>query len=308
MEKNQLLYVTAAAKHKNITKAAEELYISQPSLSNQIIKLEDELGIKLFERKKHRVELTEAGEAFVESAQLILNSFTKLEQLMGEYASMNKGSINIGLLPVITALKIPDYLYEFQKKFPNIDIHLREMGSSALINLIQKKEIDVAFAILSDTALKKLKDEINIFHLRRDRIVVVVGEEHKLASKEEIDISELAGEKLIFSNDNFQFPDIVINYMNSRQIPHTISARCTQLDTTFALVARNFGITLCSELTAGKQLSEGVYKSLKLKQIFLTPVMERSIYLLSSKNIGYHPTVDNFVRFIREKYREKNLK
>lgn len=96
MEKTQLMYVTAAAKHGNITKAAEELCISQPSLSNQIIKLENELNIKLFERKRHRVELTEAGRAFVESSLPILNSFRKLEQLMGEYASMNKGSINIG--------------------------------------------------------------------------------------------------------------------------------------------------------------------------------------------------------------------
>lgn len=308
MEKNQLLYVTAVARHKNITKAAEELYISQPSLSNQIIKLEAELGIKLFERKKHRVELTEAGQAFVDSAQLILNSFTKLEELMGEYASMNKGSINIGLLPVITSLKIPDYLYEFQKKFPNINMKMTEAGSSALINLILKKEIDVAFAILSEGALEKLKDELNIVQLRKDKIVVVVGEEHRLASKETIDISDLAGEQFIFSTDTFQFPDIVINYMKSKQIPHSISARCTQLETTFALVARNFGITLCSELTAGVQLSEGAYRHLKLKRIFLTPVIERAIYLLSSKNMGYHPTTDNFVRFIREKYKIKTLK
>ena len=308
MEKNQLLYVTAAAKHKNITKAAEELYISQPSLSNQIIKLEDELGIKLFERKKHRVELTEAGQVFVDSAQLILNSFGKLEELMGEYASMNKGSINIGLLPVITSMKIPDYLYEFQNRFPNIDIKLLEAGSSALINLILKKEIDVAFAILSDSALEKLKNELNIVQLRKDKIVVVVSEGHRLASKKHIDISELAGERLIFSNDNFQFPNIIINHMKSKQIHYTISARCTQLETTFALVAKNFGITLCSELTAGKKMEKEVYNHLKLQSIMLTPTIERTIYLLSNKNIGYHPASDNFVRFIREKYGIKNLR
>ena len=86
----KLMYVTATAKHGNITKAAEELCISQPSLSNQIIKLENELNIKLFERKRHRVELTEAGRAFVNHHFLSSIVLEKLEQLMGEYASMNK--------------------------------------------------------------------------------------------------------------------------------------------------------------------------------------------------------------------------
>lgn len=300
--------MTATAKHNSITRAAEELCISQPSLSNQIIKLENELDIKLFERKKHRVELTEAGRAFTESAEVILNSFKKLEKLMGEYASMNKGSINIGLLPVITSLKIPDYLYEFQKKFPNIEMILKEAGSSVLVSSILKKEVDVAFTILTEPMLEKLKSDLNIVRLRKDKIVVVVGQDHRLAKLKKVEMKDMEGEKLIFSSDNFQFPNIVIDYLKLHQIPYKISCRCTQLETTFALVARNFGITFCSEVTAGKQLTEGIYKHLNLKSIPLTPEFERSIYLISSKNMGYHPTIDNFMRFIREKYNIKTLR
>ncbi len=308
MERTQLMYVTATAKHGNITKAAEELCISQPSLSNQIIKLENELNIKLFERKRHRVELTEAGRAFVESALPIINSFGKLEQLMGEYASMNKGSINIGILPVFYALQLPDFLYEFKEKFPKIDIKIKESGSSSLVNSILKKELDVAFTILTETSLKKLKNDLNIIKLQKDRIVAVVGAEHKLASRENIEFKDLADEKLIFSNDNFQFPNIILDYLKLHQIPHQVSCSCTQMETIFTLVSRDFGITFCSEITAQKELKEKENSKLKLKSIPLLPLSERIIYLISGKSLGYHPTIDNFTRFIREKYNIKTLK
>lgn len=305
MERSQLLYVVATAKHGSITKAAEELYISQPSLSNQIIKLENELGIKLFERKRQRMELTQAGTAFIEYARGILNSFKKLEQLMGEYASMNKGSITIGILPITDSMKILDYLSEFQRKFPSLEIIVRETGSSALVELMLKKEIDVAFAILSDEMLKKLKEEFDVFKIRKDKITVVMNSKHRLANKESIDLKDLSNEKFIFSNDNFQFPRIVTGYMDSMQIPYTISCRCSQLETTFSMVAHNFGITLCSELTTGKNLTEGRYKDLNLKSIVLTPAIERTIYMLSPKNAGYHPTIDNFIKFMKEQYKMK---
>lgn len=308
MERTQLMYVTATAKHGNITKAAEELCISQPSLSNQIIKLENELNIKLFERKRHRVELTEAGRAFVESALPIINSFGKLEQLMGEYASMNKGSINIGILPVFYALQLPDFLYEFKEKFPKIDIKIKESGSSSLVNSILKKELDVAFTILTETSLKKLKNDLNIIKLQKDRIVAVVGAEHKLANRENIEFKDLADEKLIFSNDNFQFPNIILDYLKLHQIPHQVSCSCTQMETIFTLVSRDFGITFCSEITAQKELKENENCKLKLKSIPLLPLSERIIYLISGKSLGYHPTIDNFTRFIREKYNIKTLR
>ena len=308
MDRTQLMYVTATAKHRNITKAAEELCISQPSLSNQIIKLENELNIKLFERKRHRVELTEAGRAFIEFALPIINSFGKLEQLMREYASMNKGSINIGILPVFYALQLPDFLYEFKEKFPKIDIKIKESGSSSLVNSILKKELDIAFTILTETSLKKLKNNLNIIKLQKDRIVAVVGADHKLANRESIEFKDLADEKLIFSNDNFQFPNIILDYLKLHQIPHQVSCSCTQMETIFTLVSRDFGITFCSEVTAQKELKEKENSKLKLKSIPLLPLSERIIYLISGKNPGYHPTIDNFTRFIREKYNIKTLR
>lgn len=302
MEKNQLIYVLYAAKYKSITQAAEKLFISQPSLSNQIIKLENEIGIKLFERRHQKIELTEAGRAFIEHAQVIINSFNKLEKIMGEYASMNKGTLTVGILPVTTSLKILDYIYEFQEEFPNIDIFIKEIGSLALVNMMLKREIDVAFAILSEEKIESLKSEFNILKIRKDKITVVVNNKHRLARKKSVNIEDLAGENLIFSNNNFQFPKLVTDYMENKNIPFTTSCQCTQLETTFSLVEKNFGITLCSELTTNENLTTGRYKDFEIKSVVLTPAIERSIYMIFPKNVYFYPTIDNFVKFIKNKY------
>lgn len=149
---------------------------------------------------------------------------------------------------------------------------------------------------------------MNIIKLQKDRIVVVVEENHRLAGNKSIELKDLANEKLIFSNDNFQFPNIILDYLKLHQIPHQVSCSCTQMETIFTLVSRDFGITFCSEVTAQKELKEKENSKLKLKSIPLLPLSERIIYLISGKNPGYHPTIDNFTRFIREKYNIKTLR
>ncbi len=114
--------------------------------------------------------------------------------------------------------------------------------------------------------------------------------------------------KLIFSNDNFQFPNIILDYLKLHQIPHQVSCSCTQMETIFTLVSRDFGITFCSEITAQKELKENENSKLKLKAFLFCLFSERIIYLISGKSLGYHPTIDNFTRFIREKYNIKTLR
>ena len=302
MEKNQLLYVVEVAKKQSITKAARELYITQPSLSNQIIKLENELGIKLFERKKHKIILTEAGENFIKFAERILNDFYKLEQLMKEYANLTKGSIKIGILPIFSALQLPEQLFEFKEKFPNIDIKIKEVGSSNLIKDILKKELDIAFVILTEINLKKLITELNIIKIREDRIMVVLPVDHRLARKKKIKLEELANEKFIFSNDNYQFPDILLNYLNFHQIPYEVSCSCTQMETMLILVSKKFGITFCSEITVKNKLSLKERERLKIRSIPIAPTFDRGIYMIISKTIKDYPVVNKFTKFIKEKY------
>lgn len=306
MEKNQLLYVIQVAEKENITNAAKELYITQPSLSNQIIKLEEELNIKLFERKKHKIILTEAGKDFVNFAKIIINDFQKLENLMHDYSYLNKGSLKIGILSLFSFLNLPEILFEFKEKFKNIDIQIEEAGSSSLIDKIIKKELDVAFVILTENNLKKLSSELNIMKLRKDQIKVIVPLDHRLAREKEIKLETLISEKFIFSNDNYQFPNILLNYLDYHQIPYKISCRCNQIDTMFSLVSKKFGITFCSEITIKKKLSKKEKDRLKITSIPILPHFERGIYMISSKTINDYPVLKKFNTFIKEKYNINN--
>lgn len=302
MEKNQLLYAIKVAEKQSITKAAKELYITQPSLSNQIIKLEEELNIKLFERKKNKIILTEAGEAFVKFSEIIINDFKKLEKLMKDYSSLNKGTLKIGILPIFSSLKLPNQLFEFKESFKNINIKIKEAGSSNLIKEILRKELDVAFVILTENNLNKLSSELNIIKLQEDRINVIVPNNHKFSKEKQINLDNLTSEKFIFSNDNYQFPNILLNYLNFHQIPYEISCSCTQIDTMLTLVSKNFGITFCSEITIKNKLSKKEKDKLKITSIPLSPSFERGIYMISSKTIKDYPILNKFINFMSSKY------
>jgi len=149
MERSQLIYVVTVAECGSVTRAAEKLHLSQPSLSNQIIHLEQELGIALFARVRKRVHLTEAGEVFVRHAQRILNDMQALAERMEDYAANRSGRVRIGALPIMCALHIPELIGGFHSEYPSITLTLQERGSAELLQALEQSEIDVAFAILN---------------------------------------------------------------------------------------------------------------------------------------------------------------
>lgn len=126
MERSQLIYVVTVAECGSVTRAAEKLHLSQPSLSNQIIHLEQELGIALFARVRKRVHLTEAGEVFVRHAQRILNDMQALAERMEDYAANRSGRVRIGALPIMCALHIPELIGGFHSEYPSITLTLQE--------------------------------------------------------------------------------------------------------------------------------------------------------------------------------------
>ena len=130
LEFKELEYVISVAKHKNITKASQELYISQPSLSKYIKKLEDTLGVPLFNRIGHTFTLTYAGEKYIENAKDILRIRNKMNSQMNDICKNDKGRLNIAVPSTRGAYMIPDTLPIFIKNYPNVEINLIE-GSSA---------------------------------------------------------------------------------------------------------------------------------------------------------------------------------
>lgn len=294
MERNQLRYVIEVAQFENITHAAEALHIAQPSLSNQILKLEEELGVSLFERSRRRVHLTEAGKNFVYHAKQILNDMEQLEKSMKDYAARRMGSIQIGVLPIMVSLGIPDIITSFREHYCELEVTLREIGSSKLYQSVNMGELDVAFAILDSDMLD---DKICRIKLMESKLVAAINIANPLSKQRELSIDSLRGQHIIISSADFSLPSFYLTPLKQQNIPYTISSICNQVESCFALVEKNFGITFCSEETSKHYIYENV------AYIPIRDIPSRNIYLIYKKNPEYHPTLQAFIEFIQKHYR-----
>lgn len=141
MEMHQLEYVLAVAKYQNFTRASEVLKTSQSSLSQQIIKLENELGISLFVRTTRSVQLSPAGEEFVKHARRIMSEVIEARRCIYEYTSFEKGNLTVGIIPVVGHYRLPNLLSSYKKSFPRVILNLLERQCNELIPMINSHEI-----------------------------------------------------------------------------------------------------------------------------------------------------------------------
>src|SRR5258708_22958822 len=147
MEMHQLRYVVAVARTRNFSRAAGQCHVSQPSLSQQIHKLEDELGERLWDRMKRQASLTSHGETFLPRAVRILEEADAAKREAADAASLLRGKVTVGVLPTIAPYLLPGVMTTFTQKFPGVQIVVQEDTTARLVKLLLACEIDFALAI-----------------------------------------------------------------------------------------------------------------------------------------------------------------
>jgi LysR family transcriptional activator of glutamate synthase operon len=196
MEIHQLQYVVAVAKHKHFTRAADEINVGQSALSQQIAKLESELGVKLFDRTSRTVFPTPAGIEFIEYARGILNQIARARQCMDAHAGLLKGTLSIGTITSLTNIDFGQMIASFHDAYPGISLNIIQDGSIKLTELLRACEIDIAIVTLPPMEFKDLE----FFPLTKDEYVLVTSDKHPLALKKVIDLAEAHDEDFIFHN------------------------------------------------------------------------------------------------------------
>lgn len=295
MEKHQLLYVVTVSKCGSFTQAAEQLNITQSSLSAQIIKLENQFNLKLFVRKPHQVTLTEAGKEFVKYAQQILVHFDCLEDLMVEYSKKRKGKIRIGVLSsVMNSLGLPKIIREFVVKNPEINISITEKFGNHLLKLLQAYEIDTAFLFIPDPKDKSLLTNMNYDLLSQENLVAVISKDHPYFQKKEVSLETLLKEDIILVDENFQLHLMLRDYCNQHGLSLNIRCNCTQVDSCINLVSQNLGITFCTESIAKR------YQLQNCQAVKIRPAMSLPLYLVSPKEHALLPAIQTFREYILE--------
>jgi LysR family hydrogen peroxide-inducible transcriptional activator len=239
MEMHQLRYVAAVARTGNFSRAAEQCHVSQPSLSQQIQKLEDELGERLFDRMKRAVQLTPHGEVFLRRAVRILEEVDAARREAADARDLLRGTVTVGVLPTIAPYLLPEVLAGFMEKFPGVEIVVQEDTTARLLKDTLACAIDFALAS------QPIEDgRLEVRELFTEELLLALPPGHPLTGKRLVKVTDLAGERLIVMKEGHCLGDQVLRFCDQREMKPHISFRSAQLETIQSLVRAGLGISL----------------------------------------------------------------
>lgn len=273
MEMHQLRYMVALARTGNFSRAAEQCNVAQPSLSQQIQKLEDELGERLFDRMKRQVQLTPHGTAFLRHAVRILEEVEAAKREAGDALDLKHGSIAIGVLPTIAPYLLPPIMARFSAKFSGVDLTVHEDTTAQLLKLVQDYEID--FALVSEPIMD---DRLAVTELFTEELVLALPPKHRLAKKRILTSADLRDERLIVMKTGHCLGDQVLGFCERQGVKPRLSFRSAQLETVQELVCAGLGLSLVPAMARRTHRGRApVYRSLQ------APRPERKIVLVWPK-------------------------
>jgi len=239
MEIHQLRYFLAVVATGTFTAAAEVCHVSQPSLSSQIAKLEDEVGGSLLERHRSGARLTARGLLFQPRATEALRQLEEAAREFAELDGLKSGEVTLGCLPTTGAYLLPPLLKEFRRQHPGLTVRLSEESSPALAQALRDGQVDLAF--LDEAGLGTGLRATSLFS---EPLLVAVPADHRLAGRGAIAVEALAEEPLIIMKTGHGFRKIVLDYFASRGMEPRIVYESSGIDTVQALVEAGLGISL----------------------------------------------------------------
>ncbi len=294
MTLTQLSYIVAVEKYRHFATAAQKIFITQPTLSMQIQKLEDELGVLIFDRSKTPVIPTSIGVQIIEKAKIILHDAKHIEDLAAVNDGELKGSFKVGIIPTVAPYLVPLFLRIFSEKHPKIELSFREMLTSELLENLQDDQIDVGI-IATSTDQHFFEEELFL-----EPFLGYVSSMHKFASKDKLDLSDLYKENLWLLNEGHCFRDQAIKLCkkdNEKISKGNISFESGNLETLKRLVEQDFGVTLMPYLSMedhDTRCANGVTKE------FNEPVPTRKIRLVYSREYLKKNLISALGEVIRE--------
>ena len=273
----QLQYVLAVAEHQNFTKAALKVFVTQPTLSMQIQKLEDELGIKIFDRTKKPIQLTETGKKIVNQARNIVNESDRIQDIVDQEKGFIGGTFRLGIIPTIMPTLLPMFLNNFIKKYPKVKLKIEELNTEAIIERLNEGHLDAAIAA-TPLELEGIKEQV----LYYEPFVAYIPEGHRLATDAKLNVDNLDIDDMLLLEDGHCFKDGIINLCKaSRNYDGDhFQLESGSFETLIKLSNEGLGMTLLPYLHT-LDLGEKEQKRLKM---FEEPIPAREVSLIYTKS------------------------
>lgn len=296
MDIKQLQYFIEVAKFNSFTRAADDLYITQPTISKMIKSLETELGVTLFDRSKKQLVLTDAGKVILDQAKLVDKAFSNLESTVDNLKELRTGKIRIGLPPIINLQNFFRIVGLFHEQYPGITFHIEESGSKKIEEDIENSLLDVGVIVLPTQ-----NDLFEHFPLMEDDLRLIIHPYHPLEKHEVVDLIQLEQESFILFNKDFALNDRILQSCKKVGFkPHIIS-ESAQLHFIEEMVANKLGVSLLPASICGK-LGPNV-KTIKV----VNPAISWSLAIIWGKHHYIPCAAKKFLEFTQEQLQKRNL-
>lgn len=272
----QLKYILAVAKYKNFTTASEHCFVTQPTLSMQIQKLEEELDTQIFNRNKKPIELTEIGKKIVQQAQIVINESSRITDIIEQEKGYIGGDFKLGIIPTVMPTLLPLFLKTFTKKYPKVNLKIEELTTRQIIRKLHNGNLDVAIAA-TPIENDKIKKQV----LYYEPFIGFVPEEHRLSKLKTISASDLFLEDILLLKDGHCFKENVINLCNAiGKSNSSFQLFSGSFDTLIKLSKEGLGMTLLPYL----QTLDLTSKDKSFLKEFNKPAPAREISVIYNKS------------------------
>lgn len=273
----QLHYVLAVAEHQNFTKAAQKVFVTQPTLSMQIQKLEDELDVLIFDRSKKPIELTETGKKIVQQARNIVNESDRIQDIVDQQKGFVGGLFRLGVIPTIMPTLLPMFLSAFIKKYPKVKLKIEELHTEAIIEKLQDGHLDAAIAA-TPLELPNIKEQ----PLYYEPFVGYIPEGHRLRAKKKLEVDDLDLNDILLLEDGHCFKDGILNLCKATRTSKEdhFQLESGSFETMIKLANEGLGMTLLPYLHT-LDIKDSEKNNLKM---FTEPSPAREVSLIYNKS------------------------
>jgi DNA-binding transcriptional LysR family regulator len=270
MEIHQLRYFVAVAEEGNFSRAAAKVRVAQPSLSQQIRKLEAEVGQPLFDRLPRSVVLTEAGRCLIDYARQILTSIGDARRCVDELKGEVAGKVAVGAIPTIAPYVLPELVVTFQKHYPDVTLEIVEDVTDGVTRRIEAGELDVALASTCRPSPTLRRESLG-----NEPLLALVPEEHSLAKQTLITLDDLKSQRFLLLHEMHCLSQQVHHLLEARRLRPEIALAGSQLGTIANMVAAGIGVSIVPQMMVKRQAIPGC-----VSLPFAPPVPERELNLL----------------------------
>jgi LysR family transcriptional regulator, transcription activator of glutamate synthase operon len=292
MDWHQLKYFQTLANAGSFTKASEELVLSQPALSRSISRLEEEVGIPLFERKSRGVALNRYGEIFLLHANKALAEIAEAKQEINDMIHPNQGTVFLAFIETLGFSFVPDLISKFRKIAPQVKFHLSQDTTVNILELLDAGKIDIGFCSPQVTL-----EEIGSFPIVREELFLIVPISHPFAGRDQIDLAEAANEPFVLFKKETALHDVIETLCHEAGFNPKMSFESYEEQTIAGLVGVNFGVALVPRIHG---LDKRKISIIRVSQ----PKCFREIKMVWRKNGYLSPVAAQFKDFVERDIRQ----